>query len=80
MEIITYRILTRENLARRGVLAWVVSLNCVFCNRGWNRLPNFLHCHFIFIAWSEILGWLEINFITPLRLFEHFEFLEQVFG
>lgn len=34
----------------------------------------FLHCHFILSVWSKILGWFEINFIAPQRLFERFEF------
>jgi len=33
----------------------------------------FLHCRVIFKVWLKILSWLEINFITPHNLYEHFE-------
>jgi len=46
----------------------------VFCDEeGETSSHLFLHCNFTFKVWSMVGGWLEINFITPQTLFQHFE-------
>lgn len=68
------RIPTRTNLARRNVLEPSASLLCALCNdvdESTNHL--FLHCTKTWKVWSEIKNWLELNFITPFNLFDHWE-------
>jgi len=62
------------NLPRCTVLTFPVSDRCVFCDQaGESSSHLFLHCVTTFHVWSLVCGWLEINFITPQSLFQHFE-------
>jgi hypothetical protein len=57
----------------RRVLPLYDSVNCVFCNwRVETSSHIFLNCQIAYKVWSKVFGWLQINFITPKNLFDHF--------
>ncbi|XP_039689993.1 uncharacterized protein [Medicago truncatula] len=73
-QLLLDRIPTKDNLLRRRILPPEASVRCVFCDQvGETAGHLFLHCNMIFKVWAMVCGWLEINFITPQSLFQHFE-------
>lgn len=73
-QLLIDRIPTKVNLARRRILSTEVSDMCVFCDQNGETSSHlFLHCSSTFKVWSMVSGWLDINFITPQSLFQHFE-------
>lgn len=70
--ILLYRILTKDNLALRGVLS-STDMSCAFgcnCNETVNHL--FLQCTLSTDLWALVWNWLGISFVHAGELRQHF--------
>jgi hypothetical protein len=73
-KLLHYRIPMKDNLSMIYCFPLEANLFCEFCgNSAETCFHLFLHCQVVFELWSKVLGWLEMNFITPQNLFLHFE-------
>lgn len=65
---------THVNLVIRRVLNADAVVNCVFCC-GMEETSThlFLHCDFISKVWLKVFSRLQVNLVTPLNLFMHFQ-------